>query len=909
MNRDNITFPARHAPLREDIHALGELLGEVLREQGGEELLSLVDQDRLTAIRWRDGLAGAADALAVRVRGRPPRLARELERAFSAYFQLVNLAEKVHRIRRRREYFQQDGDRPQPGGVEDAVSELKAAGLSLEQVLALLGQLSIEPVLLAHPMESTRRTTLRRQQRLAHLLLERSNVTLAPHERRTLLDRIRTEVSTDWQTEEHPRERLTVADEREHAIFYLAEILYRIIPAFYQEIAAALGKLYGASPETLELPVIVRFGTWVGGDMESSSDVHAKSIRETLARSQQTILNNYHADCQQLAQLLSQSERRVGVSTAVTNRIEEYRTLVPGAPGIAPARHDRMPYRVLLGQIAERLHATHDGRPSGYQQPAQFRADIDLIAQSLLANRGAHAGYFAVRRLLARIDTFGFHLATLDLRASASVQHAVLAQGLDDPQWCTRTPLERHARLVEILERDIGPAGSFDALGKRTLAVFDAILQSRHRYGADAIGLYIVSGAAAADDVLAPLVLARWADAYNKSSGEVALDVAPEFDSVDTLERCGGIMRELLQDGVYKRHLEARGRLQTILIGYSGSSQESGMVASRFAAYRAQRHLTEALSQDHKEHVLFYSRGGSVPRGGGRIDSVLRAAPAESVSGVLRFTEQGESIAQNYGLRPNAMRSLERALSTLALATLAVKRGVAVREGAAMAECVGLVAGHSAQAWRSLVYETPQFADFFRAVTPIDVVERMQIGSSQPYRLDQRGIEAVRPAAWVFAWAQSRHMIPGWYAAGAGLAFAKSERGIELLRRCYQGWPFFRLLIDDIEAMLSRADMAVAAQYERLAAPDLRPYGVQLREEYDRTAALVLEIKQCASLLDSDQTLQRSIALRNPYVDPMHFMQVDLLERWRASGRQNRELFEALQASVSGIARGLQTTG
>jgi len=332
-------------------------------------------------------------------------------------------------------------------------------------------------------------------------------------------------------------------------------------------------------------------------------------------------------------------------------------------------------------------------------------------------------------------------------------------------------------------------------------------------------------------------------------------------------------------------------------------------VASRFAAYRAQRHLTEALSQDHKEHVLFYSRGGSVPRGGGRIDSVLRAAPAESVSGVLRFTEQGESIAQNYGLRPNAMRSLERALSTLALATLAVKRGVAVREGAAMAECVGLVAGHSAQAWRSLVYETPQFADFFRAVTPIDVIERMQIGSSQPYRLDQRGIEAVRPAAWVFAWAQSRHMIPGWYAAGAGLAFAKSERGIELLRRCYQGWPFFRLLIDDIEAMLSRADMAVAAQYERLAAPDLRPYGVQLREEYDRTAALVLEIKQCASLLDSDQTLQRSIALRNPYVDPMHFMQVDLLERWRASGRQNRELFEALQASVSGIVRGLQTTG
>ncbi|HEY6452434.1 MAG TPA: phosphoenolpyruvate carboxylase [Steroidobacteraceae bacterium] len=909
MNREEIKFPARHNPLREDIHALGQLMGEVLREQGGDELLTLVDEDRLTAIRWREGVAGAADALAVRVRGRPPRLARELVRAFSAYFQLVNVAEKVHRIRRRREYFQQDGDRPQPGGVEDAISELKSAGLSLEQVLALLSQLSLEPVLLAHPMESTRRTTLRRQQRMAGLLLERSNATLAPHERRMLLERIRAEISADWQTEEHPRERLTVADEREHAIFYLAEILYRIIPAFYQEIAAALGKLYGASPESLELPVLMRFGSWVGGDMQSSSDVHAKSIRETLARAQQTIINNYYGDCQQLSQHLSQSERRVGVSTGVINRIEEYRTLVPGAPGIAPARHDRMPYRVLLGQIAERLHATHDGRSSGYQQPAQFRADIDLIARSLLANRGAHAGYFAVRRLLWRIDTFGFHLATLDLRAHSSVHHAVLAQGLDDPQWCTRTPLERHTRLVEILERDIGATGSFDALGKRTLAVFDAIVQSRHRYGAEAVGLYIVGGAAAADDVLAPLVLARWAEAYNKNNGEVAIDVAPEFDRVDTLERCGAVMHELLEDGVYKRHLEARGRLQTVLIGFSDSSQESGIVASRFAAYRAQRHLTEALRQAHKEHVLFYSRGGSIPRGGGRIDTVLRSAPAESVSGVLRFTEQGEGIGQNYGLRPNAMRTLERALSTLARATLAVKRGVAVRESTALAECVGLVAGHSAQAWRSLVYETAQFGDFFRAVTPIDVIERMEIGSHGPPGGEPGGIETVRPEAWVFAWAQSRHMLPGWYGAGSGLEFAKAERGLTLLRRCYQGWPFFRSLLDDIETMLSRADPAVAAQYERLAGPELRHFGAKARAEYDRTCALVLEIKECAALLDSDQTLQRSIALRNPYVDPMNFMQVDLLERWRASGRQNRDLFEALQASVSGIARGLQTTG
>jgi phosphoenolpyruvate carboxylase len=909
MQREQIQFPARHNPLREDMHALGQLMGEVLREQGGEELFQLVEQDRLTAIRWREGAAGAAEALAVRVRGRAPRVARELLRAFSAWFQLANVAEKVHRIRRRREYLQQDSERPQPGGVEDTLTELKRAGLSLEQVLELLGQLSIEPVFLSHPMESTRRTTLRRQQRLAALLLERSNAALAPYERHALLERIRVEVSAEWQTEEHPRERLTVADEREHAIFYLAEILYRIIPAFYQEIAAALAKLYGALPETLELPVIVRFGSWVGGDMDSSSDVHAKSIRETLARAQQTIINNYYAECQQLAQVLSQSERRVGVSAAVARRIEEYRTLVPAAPGMAAAHHDRMPYRLLLGQIADRLRGANEGRSSGYHQPAQFRADIELIAQSLLANRGVHAGYFSARRLLARIDTFGFHLATLDLRAHASVHHAVLAQGLDDPQWLQRSAEERHARLVGILERDSGPSGPFDALGKRTLAVFDAIVQSRHRYGADAIGLYIVAGATAPDDVLAPLVLARWAEAYNKSNGEVALDVAPQFDGVDSLERCGSIMRALLEDSVYKRHLEARGRLQTVLVGYAESAQEAGMIAARLAAYRAQRHLSEALRTGHEEHVLFYSRGGSIPRGGGRIDRVLRAAPAETVSGVLRFTEQGESISQSYGLRPNAMRTLERALSTLALATLAVNRGVAVRESAALAECVGLVATQSARAWRGLVHQAPQFSDFFRAVTPIDVIERMQIGAAQFARPKEQGLETQRPVPWVFAWSQSRHMLPGWYGAGAGLQFVKAERGLLLLRRCYQGWPFFRTLIDDIETMLALADLSIAAHYERLAGMPLRHYGANLREEYERACAMVLEIKECGALLDTDPTLQRSIALRNPYVDPMNFMQVDLLERWRASGRQNRELFEALQASVSGIARGLQTTG
>ena len=909
MNRDDIHFPPHHSPLREDIHALGEVVGSVLREQGGDELYGLAEGDRLTAIRRRTSATDAVLELRTRIAGRPPQLARDVLRAFSAYFQLANVAEKVHRIRRRRQYFLTDTERPQPRGVLDTLAELKAQGLNLPAVLQLLRCLSIEPVFVAHPTESARRTMLRRQQRIADRLLERSNPLLAPQEKATLLERIRADVTIDWQTAEHPRERLTVADEREHAVFYLAEVLYRIVPVFYEELRQGLVRLYGAEAESQELPLLVRFGTWVGGDMDGAADVHAKSIRETLARQQQVIVSNYFDECQELAELMSQSAARVGVTAAVRKRIEEYRTLLPEVQKLTPARHDPMPYRAFFGQIAARLRNTFDGRPNGYERPAQFRSDVALIADSLRANRGVHAGYFLVRRLLTRIDTFGFHLATLDLRQHADVHHTVVAQGLDDPQWRQRSASEQHARLVDTLARDVGPAAAFDALGKRTLAVFEAVMQGRHRYGPDAVGLYIVSGAATAADVLAPLVLAHWAGARDRQSGAAAVDIAPQFDSVATLDGCGEVMQQLLADQVYQRHLSARKQVQTVLIGYSESNRESGIFASRLAAYRAQRSLTAALDRAHERHVLFYSRGGSIPRGGGRIDALLRAAPAESVSGVLRFTEQGESVAQNFGLRANAMRTLERAFNTLALATLAVRRGVAVQESNAFAEAIAHVAQESRAAWRRLL-DGPGFFDYYLSVTPCDVIERMRIGAA--HRREPQAatsVEAVPAAAWVYAWSQSRHMLPGWYGAGSGLDAARAQRGLDVLRRAYSGWPFFSSLIDDIEAMLGRADLGISACYDQLAPPHLSGIAAAIRAEFALTWALVGEIKGSTELLDTDRTLQRSIALRNPYVDPMNLMQVDLLRRWRTGGRNDHNLLEALLASVAGIGAGLQTTG
>jgi len=316
VKRTEIEFPPKHAALRDDVHMLGSLVGDVLREQGGIELFELVERDRTLAIARRNGDAAAASELESRVTDRAPALARDLERAFSSWFQSVNLAEQVHRIRRRRAYFQDDAERPQPGGIGDAIAKLKDRGLSREQVIELLDGMQIQPIFMSHPTESTRRTILRKQQRLATLLYDRLNPTLAPNEQRASLGRIRTEITTAWQTEDHPRQRLTVADEREHVLFFLAEILYRVVPGFYEEIAEALTRSFGVETEAVMLPTMLRFGSWVGGDMDGNPDVHAKTLRETLARQQKAIVNAYFLEMQSLGQLLSQSGGRVSISAA-----------------------------------------------------------------------------------------------------------------------------------------------------------------------------------------------------------------------------------------------------------------------------------------------------------------------------------------------------------------------------------------------------------------------------------------------------------------------------------------------------------------------------------------------------------------------------------------------------------------
>ena len=906
MYRESIQFPVKDAGLREDVHALGELIGQMLRDQGGDALLNLVEGDRQAALRRREGDAGVGDDnLEVRTQNRSPAAATDLTRAFSIWFQAVNIAEKVHRVRRRREYLN-DVTQAQPGGIAESIARLRNEGFSLEQTLELIASLSIEPVFAAHPTESTRRTILRKQQHIAQYLLNRLMPGRTHVEGETLWARVRLEITSIWQTEDHPREDLTVADEREHVLFYLVEILYRVVPFFYEEIETALSHAYSVPLDSLDVPSLLHFGSWVGGDMDGNGDVHGKTIRETLHRHQQVIVSTYFTECGQLAETLSQSASRITISAALEKRIQAYGSLLPGAQELAPARHDRQPYRIFFGQIRERLQATYDGRPNAYQSADELLADVQLAADSLLADRGRHAGYFLVRRLIRRVRTFGFHLATLDVTQHAHVHNEVIAQGLGVPAWPALPAAERLRQLRDLLARDQGPTGTFDALGRRSLWVFEALSHARHKFGPRAIGEYIVSGTRGPEDVLAVLLLARWADIADKRTGESPLDVAPLLECVDALESAGDVLRQLYAEPAYKRHLDARGGRQQVMIGYSDTNKEGGIAASRWALQVAQTQLLDAAQEAGITLSVFHGRGGTPPRGGGKTEHLVEAAPHGAIRGTLRITEQGEVVNQSYGLRPIAMRTLEQTFAAVALATAHRDQAPAA---AADRAAMRTIASSSLKAYRRLAFDNPQFFEYFRAATPLDVIERMHIGSRPAMRAGGTGLEALRAIPWVFAWTQSRHMVPGWYGFGTGLQAAFAEHGEEALAGMLAHWPFFRHLFDDVEAMLARTDLDIAARYDALAGEGLRAQADPIRREFDLTVKNVLRLRGTTHLLDSDPTLQRSIVLRNPYIDPMHLMQVDLLHRWRSTGRRDEGMFGALRATISGIAQGLQATG
>ncbi|HLZ44092.1 MAG TPA: phosphoenolpyruvate carboxylase [Gemmatimonadales bacterium] len=895
-----VEFAAKDAPLRDDVRTLGALVGDVLREQCGDAFFQLVERAR------RASIASATDELHGLVRGLPPRDAETLIRAFAAYFEVVNLAERVHRIRRRRDYLH-DAREPQEGSLAATVRRLATAGITPAQTAGLLQRLRVEPVFTAHPTEATRRTLLEKEQVIGRLLVERLDPSRTPDEERAALARLREEVTIGWQTDPTPSARPTVMDELENVLFYLTDVVYRVVPPFYEELEHAVRNAYD-----IEMPAraVLRFGSWVGGDMDGNPNVGADTLRAAFARQRDLVLGRYAREAADLARRLSQSGTRTGVSDDVRRRIAAYSAQFPRALAALPARYADMPYRVLFTLIAARGDATRRDEPSGYANAAELEADLGAIIASLRAQCGAHAGLFAVRRLLRRVETFGFHLATIDVRQHAQVHRGVLAALLGDAGWTSRASAERLTRLRHVLEANEQPRGPADAQATRTLDVFKAMAECRARFGREAVGPYIISMAQDADDVLAVLVLARWGGLGSD------VDVAPLFETVADLERAPDVMRALLADPAYRAHLAERGMRQIVMIGYSDSNKDAGIAAARWALQRAQAALVETIDRaggagGDIDLTFFHGRGGTVSRGGGRITSAIFSAPAGSVRARLRMTEQGEVINAKYGLRGIALRTLEQTVSAVTLAT-ALPRGVDARE-ATWSAIMDDIAAESRAAYRALIYDDSRFVDYFRLATPIDVIQRMEIGSRPSARSNDDAseglIERLRAIPWVFAWTQSRHLLPGWYGLGTALDRAAARYGTAALGDMARDWPFLRTLLESVEMVLGTADLAIAARYARLAGELGERYFPIIRAEFDRTVGHVLALKREQALLDSDPALQRSIVLRNPYVDPMSLLQIDLLGRWRADGRPDGDVLQALMASVRGIAQGLQSTG
>ncbi|MGD2167521.1 MAG: phosphoenolpyruvate carboxylase, partial [Gammaproteobacteria bacterium] len=612
----------------------------------------------------------------------------------------------------------------------------------------------------------------------------------------------------------------------------------------------------------------------------------------------------YYKECGQLARQLSQTEGRCTFAPELFERIEEYRGHFSAASIRLPLRHSRMPYRVFLRLVQARLQATYDDTAFPYESPEEFIADIELIAASLRAHLGRNAGLFAVQRLLRRAETFRFHLATLDIRQNALVHRRTVGEALGEPDWLSMDGQQRADRLKETIERRVSPLASLQSEARRTLSVFQTIAHSRRRFGQRSIGLYIIRNTHGADDMLSMLLLARWGHLGPKT-GAVPLDLAPLFETSEELANAPRALAGLLADEVYRAHVRARGDRQYVMLGYATSKRDGDIVSSRWNLDRAYRELAAVFAEHGVELIVFHGSGGVLSHAGGAVHEALAGLPDEILQGELRMTEHGETVNTRYGLRGIAVRSLEQVVSAMMM------RGTQLQSHAQVDDereaIMNRIARESSQAFERLT-TTAGFEAYFRTATPVDVIAKL--GSATAAGSAQASpIEGIHETAWSMAWTQSRCMMPAWFGFGTGMRAAIEEFGANRLRELCDEWPLMHRLVTDVEISLAKSDLEVAAEYATLAAPEHQHFFASIRNEFDACLEAVLTLKQQEHLLERASTMARSIQLRNPYVDPMSFLQVHLLRSWREAGSGADAQLQALMASVNGIAHALQDAG
>ncbi len=905
------------------INLLGRLLGDVISELESPELLVREERIRQAAKDRRAAEPGASARLTEQVRQLDANAAWAVAAAFTAYFDLVNLAEEASRVRSLR--VRERVDQARPESLDDTLAAFKRRGVPAGAVQALLDRLKVELVLTAHPTEAKRRTVLSKLQRIARSLRALYYTDLLPREREAHLNAIKGEVVGLWLTNRNRTARPAVTDEVRTNLYFVDEIFWRALPRIERELGEAIARHY---PRLRAPSGWLTLASWVGGDRDGNPNVTAAVTAETLRLHRGLAVERHRETLQDLGRRLSFDARRVPASPALTAWIDTRRPFPPHAAYLEERYGDEA-YRLALSLLAHDLEeASRDDMAARLlsQAPHTARARVEDVLTPLdevmaAAPRAAvgHAGLPdgdapSVALLRQQLDIFGLHAARLDLREDSARLTSALSEILRALGWAQdfeQLPSDEQVSLLDRWLDEPRPVGLSDHAGVtietgETWALFKLIARAQLVYGQELLGPFIISMTRSPADVLTVMLLARWAGCAP------GLQIVPLFETIDDLKASGEILERLFSLTVYRHHLAAGGGEQMVMIGYSDSNKDGGYLAANWALYEAQERITAVCARQSVTLTIFHGRGGTVARGGGPANRAIRAQPPGTVEGRFRVTEQGEVIASRYADPDLAHRHLEQIVSAVLLASATPEAHEAPAAAPHWRSAMSAMAAAARTEYRSLVYDTPGFIDFWRAVTPIDEISALRIGS-RPTARRGGGLKptAVRAIPWVFSWMQSRFNLPGWYGLGAGLTAAP----IEALREMYAQWPFFRALLDNAEMSLLKADMDIAALYVDLAGdvPTAGAMFTRIRAEFERTQTAILSITGQRELMSADPVIQRSVILRNPYVDPLNFIQVEMLRRLREATGSDASAQEALREvvtlTINGIAAGLRNTG
>ncbi|MEM7453390.1 MAG: phosphoenolpyruvate carboxylase [Planctomycetota bacterium] len=903
--------------LKEQIRLLGSLLGEIIVEQAGQEVFDLEEEVRARSKGWRDGNPEDRDKVGdiVHEMVNDLSLTSDIIKAFSTYFQLVNLAEEHERIRilRQREAEAFDGGKPMDESIAEAVNVLKREGFTAEEVAERMQHMLIMPVFTAHPTESRRRTIRQILHHISDSLLQLNSA--AAHEKEELKLELAEHITLLWQSDESRKRKPTVMDEaRNTGLYFFENTLFDVVPMIYQELEAALKATF---PDIRNVPDILRFGSWIGGDRDGNPFVTCDTTEAAIRAQKETALERYAADLRDLYEMLSPAVDRVGMNAAFIDQLNKELEDAPESELEILERFEQEPYRQKLILMYRRILATIEQNRQpwkteiscdrAYESADDLLGELCQIDQSLRENKGEVLTRGRLGRLIRRVRAFGFHLATLDIRQHSGRHEQTLHEVFSQFHICEDYVSLPEPERVELLTHEIAnrrPLTAQLTFGEdtnETISLFRLINQAHLKTGSNSVQTYIISMTESVSDVLEVLLLMSDAGLFGQ------LDIVPLFETVDDLNNAPAVMARLFETEIYRQHLEMRGGGQQIMIGYSDSNKDGGFMRANWMLFVAQRNLAETCAKHGVELTLFHGRGGSIGRGGGPANRAILAQPVESIRGRIRVTEQGEVVSSRYSHPAIARRHLQQLFH--AMLCSCGKRPVypQLQEWSSVMDSLSVTAEAK---YRELVSH-PRFIEYFKTATPIDQIDRLNLGSRPSRRKTTESINDLRAIPWVFAWTQSRANIPSWYGVGTALDAWIQSGKIKTLQEMYDQWPFFKTLLGNVHLGMGRADIDIATLYSKLADEQTQEIFDLFKSEYELTRSRLLEVTGHENLLDTEPWLQHSVRVRNPYVDPMNYIQVALLEKYRdsESDSERDEIQKVIIQAVNGIAAGLQNVG